>query len=144
MAVLGAVVGGPVAGPAVGDGAVAAAGVPAQAASNASETMAQPLQRRRHQISAKLPRLAALAGKGRGNHNSTNRPRSSPWLKPTQKSDSAKAKEGGALTSLRFSGRTLSRYRSFLGSLAEGGLPYPKCRATARTRGPDTRPPKAP
>src|SRR5271166_3411797 len=51
--------------------------------------MAQPLQRRRHQISAKLPRLAALAGKGRGNHNSTNRPRRSPRLKPTQNSDSA-------------------------------------------------------
>src|SRR5271157_1867417 len=51
--------------------------------------MAQPLQRRRHQISAKLPRLAALAGKGRGHHNSTNHPRRSPWLKPTRNSDSA-------------------------------------------------------
>src|SRR5271166_4357036 len=63
--------------------------------------MAQPLQRRRHQISAKLPRLAALAGKGRGNHNSTNCLRRSPWLKPTHNSDSAIIKAAVEIGKLR-------------------------------------------
>ena len=54
----------------------------------ALQAMAQPLQRRRHQISPATS--AGGAGwKGRGNHNSTNRPRRSPRLKPTQNSDSA-------------------------------------------------------
>ena len=66
----------------------------------ALQTMAQPLQRRRHQISAQLPRLASLAGKGGGHHNATNRPCGSTWLKPTQNSD--RAKRNGAALILQF------------------------------------------
>ena len=47
------------------------------------QAMARPFQRRRHQISAKLSGLEALAGKGGGRYNPANRPGGGPRLKPT-------------------------------------------------------------
>jgi hypothetical protein len=53
------------------------------------QAVAPPFQRRRNQVSAKLPGLAALAGKRAGSHSCRKRPRCGTLLKPARVRDRA-------------------------------------------------------